>query len=828
MSALSSSGRTQALAERLVLILLVIGATGVLFGVLLVPTAVVASDTLDFVAGDLLDVGPLPEAEAPPQNSFILARDGSQLAEINFNENREPATLEQIPDIVEQAVISTEDATFYEHHGINVQAIVRAGLSNLESGQIESGASTITQQYVKNAFLADRATEQTIDRKITEAVWAVELEKRLTKDEILERYLNRIYFGAGAYGVAAAAQRYFSASLDDLTLPQAATLAGTIRDPRRNDPIANPEAAKARRDIVLGQMATEGYITDQQRDVARATPMETNPSEIPPPDRPFWVDWITRQLTNEDVAKAIGPGATEPLELMGKTAEDRIATVFQGGLRITTTLDPEWQKLRRGRDRREADLRGRTRATRSPASPWAGSCRSSLAAGRCARWRWGRTSTARAPRTSSGPAPPRTASCCAPRPRSTRWSPAGVGRGASRGRRSSPSWPRPRSRPASRPGGPSTPRGGQTLEGCGQGDYAPNNAGGDGIRDMYDGTKFSVNMFFAKLAREVGPPNVQDVAERLGLRTWSATHQVGGADCSIGLGATDVTPLEMAVAYSTFANRGEYCAPYAIEKIESADGRVLYEHTNTCDQVVGQDVIDRVVDIMQGPVTPGGTAGFMSSAMSPYPVRGKTGTTDDSRDAWFVGYVKQLATAAWIGYPNGERIYETVEQATAACPRFHDGEDNPADYAEGVAKCPATTRLMQGVTIGGQGYRVVYGGTIPAPMWADYMSQAVQRFEADALPRPGPAARLDRARPDRRHHRGRGAPDRRVGRPQPHRPLRHQLRARRHHRRPGPRPGDHRASRQRRLPAAVRRAGRVPHRPGRPRAQPGRGRAGPA
>ena len=737
MSALSSSGRTQALAERLVLILLVIGATGVLFGVLLVPTAVVASDTLDFVAGDLLDVGPLPEAEAPPQNSFILANDGSQLAEINFNENREPATIEEIPDIVEQAVISTEDATFYEHHGINVQAILRAGLSNLESGQIESGASTITQQYVKNAFLADRATEQTIDRKITEAVWAVELEKRLTKDEILERYLNRIYFGAGAYGVAAAAERYFSVSLDDLTLPQAATLAGTIRDPRRNDPIANPDAAKARRDIVLGQMATEGYITEQQRDVARATPLETKPSEIPPPDRPFWVDWITRQLVNEDIAEAIGPGATEPLELMGETAEDRIATVFQGGLRITTTLDPEFQKFAEDaiRNRLTYEDEPATELAREPmggivsVEPGSGAVRTMALGpyeyGSCAEdQEW------------AGTAEDGEKLCT--KTKVNPLVPGGGGSGRQPGSSFKPFVATTALEAGIPPGWTVDATGGQTLEGCGQNDYAPENAGGDGIRDMYDGTKFSVNMFFAKLAREVGPPNVQDVAERLGLRNWSATHEVGGADCSIGLGATDVTPLEMAVAYSTFANRGEYCAPYAVEKIETADGRVLYEHSNDCDQVVGQDVIDRVVDIMQGPVTPGGTAGFMSSTMAPYPVRGKTGTTDDSRDAWFVGYVKQLATAAWIGYPNGERVYETVEQATAACPRFHDGEDNPADYAEGVAKCPPTTRLMQGVTIGGQPYRVVYGGTIPAPMWADYMTQAVQRFEATPFPAPGP------------------------------------------------------------------------------------------
>jgi membrane peptidoglycan carboxypeptidase len=127
--------------------------------------------------------------------------------------------------------------------------------------------------------------------------------------------------------------------------------------------------------------------------------------------------------------------------------------------------------------------------------------------------------------------------------------------------------------------------------------------------------------------------------------------------------------------------------------------------------------------------------------LSPYPVRGKTGTTDDSRDAWFVGFVRQLATAAWIGYPNGERFYETVEQAAAVCPTYHDGEDGPADYPEGEARCPSITNLMQGVTIGGQGYRRVYGGTIPAPMWADYMTRrcSVSSRRASRAPARCPA-----------------------------------------------------------------------------------------
>jgi penicillin-binding protein 1A len=736
-----AEGRAQALVARISLIGVISAAIGVLIGMLLVPTAVLASDTLRFVAGDLLDVGPLPDAEAPAQNSFIYAADGSLLAEINFNENREPVPLADIPLILQQAIIATEDREFYDHHGINVQAILRAGIGNITAGGITGGGSTITQQYVKNAFLLDRATEQTLDRKIVEAVWAVELERRLTKDEILERYLNRIYFGAGAYGVRAAADRYFSKELDDLTLSEAATLAASIRDPGGNDPITNPQASRERRDIVLGQMAAAGFITQQQRDVARATPLEIDPSEIPPPDEPFWVDFITRQLVNESVATALGPGALEPMTLMGETASERIAAVFQGGMHIHTTLDPEAQ--RQAYDAIMARLSYEDEPREELAQePIGGITMVEVGSGAIRTMALGPHGYGSCEEDDewAGVAGDGQLLCD-----KTKFNPMIPGQGFGRQPGSSfkPFVVAAALEAGIPPGWTVDSRAGQVIEGCGTEEYAPRNAGGDGFRNMYDGVQLSVNVFHAKLAREIGPPTVQDLAARLGLRHWAETHTVGPVDCSIGLGATDVSPLEMAVAYATLANRGEYCAPYAIEKIEGPDGRLIYEHFNDCAQVLDPTVADRTIDILRGPVNPGGTAGNLQGRMSPHPVRGKTGTTDDSRDAWFVGFVQQFATAAWMGYPNGERHYETVEQAAAQCPRYHDGESgngNPVDYPEGVAKCPPVTKTMQGVTIGGQGYRQVYGGTIPAPIWGDFMTQVVQGLEPGRFTDPGPQA----------------------------------------------------------------------------------------
>jgi len=728
----AATTRGQALVERLGLLVVVTVVTGLLVGLLFVPPAVLASDAVDFVAGDLLDVGPLPEAELPPENSFIFAADDTLLAEINFEENRETVRLRDVPQVAVDAVISTEDATFYEHHGVNIQAIISAAFANVQAGGVERGGSTITQQYVKNAYLSDRATEQSIDRKIIEAVWAVELEKRLSKEDILERYLNRTYFGAGAYGIGTAAERYFSKEVGDLTLPEAAMLAGLIRSPERNSPLSSEDNALARRNIVLDQMVVNGFITADQRDAAKATPLELKISEPPPPEQPFWTDWVAQLLWNEDVATALGT-QVEALELMGETREERIQSVFQGGLRVYTTLRPDFQQAAEQaiQDALTADEESREQLASEPmggivsVEPGTGAIRT-MALG---PYNYG---SCREDEDWAGVADNGEMLCD-----KSKINPLVYGAGTEVGRQPGSSF-KPYVITAALeaglpPGWTTESSSGQVIEGCAD-NYAPNNAGGGGFQDMYSGVKGSVNVFHAKLVAEIGVTPVAEMAGRLGLREWRNRTPDSNLGCSIGLGATDVVALEMASAYATLANRGEYCAPFAIERIETRQGDLIYEHTPQCERVVDTDVVDRVVDIMRGPVTPGGTAGGMQAAMGAYPVRGKTGTTDDSRDAWFAGYIHQLATAAWIGYPNGTRYFETDEQAAAACPDQHQGG------LAGNICLPKEPKLMQNVTIGGEGYARVYGGTIPAPMWQAYMSQLLGNWEPEDFPAPGPLA----------------------------------------------------------------------------------------
>jgi penicillin-binding protein 1A len=731
VTAAAPTGRYGPVAARLSLLLAVAAGVGLLVGVLVLPAALAASDVLTSLEQDVLDVPPLGEADTPPQNSYVYAADGRELAELTFEENRVPVTLDQIPQDTINAVLATEDAEFYNHRGVNHAAIVRAALTNLRSGGIESGASTITQQYVKLAFLTP---EQTVARKIQEAVYAIEIEEQLSKDEILERYLNRSYFGAGVYGIGTAADRYFSKPVEELTLGEGATLAGMLRSPERNNPIADPVNAVTRRDIVLRQMAIHGFVSDAQAEAAVAQPLEPVISEPPAPANPYWVEWVSRLLTNDDVARALGT-QTDALDAMGSSFEERRRTVFQSGLRIHTTLDPELQAAAEAslRDHLTYDDEPRDAVAQEPTGsivsidPETGAIVTMAvgprAYGSCVEdGSWvgtGPRGELLCDRTKVNPAVPTN---------------PGASRSAPEGRQPGSAM-KPLLIAAALEDGVSPAltvdaTGPQDIDGCAnQGQpYTVNNSGGNGVLDMYEAVKQSSNVYHALLIADIGPEKLIDVADRFGIDTTD--HEPG---CSLALGTGPTTPLEMASAYATFANRGVHCAPFPITRIEDAEGRTVWEHQPDCNQVIDTEVVDRVVDIMAGSVQAGGTAPVAN--LGPWPTRGKTGTTNSYVDAWFVGYVKQLATAAWIGYDNGTLTFETEDAARAVC-----GSEPGDTFVTGdVWVCPEpTTQTLENVTIGGEYRSRVFGGTIPAPMWAQYMRTAVERFEPAGFPDPGP------------------------------------------------------------------------------------------
>ena len=702
------------------LLVAVTTATALMLGMLAIPGALATADMLDTFERELFDMPPLGEADTPPQNSYVYAADGSELAELNFEENRVPVDLDEVPQEVVNAVLATEDADFFEHRGVDHEAIARAFVANVRGGGIEQGGSTITQQYVKNAFLDD---DQTYQRKLQEAVYASELERRLTKQEILERYLNRTYFGRGTYGIGTAAERYFSKSLDELTLGETAALAGLIRAPERNNPINNPENTQDRRDVVLRQMAHHGFITDDQARVAAEEPLEPQISEPTPPTNPFWVEWISRLLTIDEVAEGLG-SQTDALELMGSTFEERRRTVFQSGLRIHTTLDPQLQEYAEDalqqhltyEDEPPEEIAREPMGSLVTVDPDTGGIVAMAIGpheyGSCSEddsW-VGEDAQGRllCDRTKLNTVVPVEGSPMARRQPGSSFKPFLAAA-------------------ALEDGVPPTlvmdATGPQTIEDCrdGDGEWEVRNTGGDGVLDMYEAIERSSNVYHARLVEDIGPAKLVDMAQRLGV-----TDSPMGEDCALALGAGSVTPLEMASAYATLANSGVRCAPFAITRIEDAEGQTVWEHDENCGQVVDAEVADRVIDLMAGPVSSGGTA--PDANLDPWPTRGKTGTTNDFTDAWFVGFVRQLSTAAWIGYPGGTTQFASLEQAQATCRQGANLEE---------PRCVERRRL-ENVTIAGSSYSRVFGGTIPAPMWTTYMQRAVQDLEQRSFPTPAP------------------------------------------------------------------------------------------
>ncbi len=755
---MNTASRTRAIVERLVLIVAIVVATSLLVSSLALPGLTFASDTVDTFTDNFLDVAPLPELTDPPENSFIYASNDQLLDEINFRENREPVKYADIPSVMVDAVVATEDAEFWNHNGVNTNAIVRSAVSNVAAGEIVGGGSTITQQYIKIAYAyqSDDATVETLDRKIQEATWAVQLEERMSKEEILEAYLNTAYFGSGAWGVATAAQRYFSKDLADLTVGEAATLAGTIRAPGANNPIENPGNARTRRNIVLGQMAEEGFISTRQRDLARASELSVEESTRAEPTNPFWTNWVTELLTNESTAATLGDEQVQLLRALGDDTEGRTTRVFQGGLRITTTLDPDLQGMAEDTitDFLTDDKPNRRKIAREPMAglitiePGSGAVRT-MALGPYA---WGTclgnpgdpSDDDFAGRTNKG-------ELLCDRTQVNPLIPAGGGTARQPGSAFKPIVQTAAIEVGIPPGytidsDDAETQGGEPIKECDDADdetgfYTPANSSAGGLRDMYSALESSVNVYHARLTGEIGPGTVGEMAQRLGLREWARTIErtdaLGGSldnlQCSVGLGGYDATPLEMASAYATLANRGSYCPPYVIERIEDRNGEVLYQHQDACEQVVDQLVVDREVDVMAGPVSDNGTAPMVGDALE-HPVRGKTGTTNSSRDAWFLGFTTRYATAAWMGYANGIRSYDTVADAVDACPSSHDGDDNDLPDRQ----CPPDLKVMVDVNIGGTDYEVVQGGTIPAPMWADYMVKVMDPFEPEGFPEPPP------------------------------------------------------------------------------------------
>ena len=648
---------------RVGLVLLATAASAVLLAATIAPAVFTADAAVDSVERELFGHPPLPdELPVAAQISHVLDRDGEPITELHGPIEREPVALDDISQAAVDAVIATEDADFYEHDGVNHDSILRAGLRNAQAGGIEEGASTITQQLVTMAYLEP---DPTIDRKIREIVWAIEFEEHYSKDEILEQYLNRIYLGHGVYGIGTAADYYFSTPASDLDLAQSTLLAGAIRAPTTNNPIDNPGAAASRRDIVIQQMQALDLVDDEDAEAVLGTDVELDVREEQDGE-PFWEDLVKRVIYDPDVD--LQPGLQEAV---GDTVEGRVDALFEGGLEITTTLD--------------RDMHGRAIATVADHldDPVAGPLASLITVDH----RDGAVRALALGPKEFGPCDEDNEPCT-----TTQVNPSVPGIGGS-GRQSGSAFKPFVSAAALEQGEDvdieyETPSG-EEIEDCGWNEeWEPENFDleSHGEIEMPEAMRDSTNVYFAKLARDVGVTDVVDTARAHGLSHSPNLGDFGEQDCSIGLGSAEVFPWEMTAGYGTWANNGEHCEPYLIERIVDRDGEVLYEHEPDCQRATDEDTAASMRELLAEPVSSDGTAAAVGAALPD--AIGKTGTTDDFRDAWFVGSEGVHTTASWMGF------------------------ERPDAHPDG----------MRNLTVGGQFYERVAGGTLPAPMWADYMT----------------------------------------------------------------------------------------------------------
>jgi penicillin-binding protein 1A len=638
----------------------------------------------------------LPKAKAGVASSMSHVYDinGNEIAVFRQYETSIPVQQKDIPEVLKQAVVSIEDRRFYSHGGVDPQGTLRAMWADIR-GQAIQGGSTITQQYVKNAYTG---RTRSVARKVREAILASQLDRQAPKDEILYRYLSTIYLGGGAYGVGAATQTYFRKPVTQLTLPEAALLAGVIRAPSYYDPRLNPDGAESRRQLVLQTMLDQRRITPDQFAQASAAHVYVVGAGVPPPKGPhtdvfpperqqtqfpYFVDYVSKYL-------------------VAKYGHDR---VYRGGLRIQTSLDPTLQA------QAEASIANALKGTKSPremslvaVEPQTGFVKALVG---------GRDFGASQVNLALGACPP------PPKPEQS---------GAET---STP----PADQPICVPGGGGGRQPGSSFKpftlakafeegitpdrvysaphtynyrGCrNRPDCTVHNVEGEGggAMTLRSATAHSVNTVFAQLIENVGVKPAAELAHRLGITRVNpdGTDAITGRPygLSITLGTPDVAPLDMAAAFSVFSARGLQNPATPIVKIEEPGGNVLEDNTKREPKRVMAEVIaDNVTDVLRGVIS-GGTG---TNANINRPAAGKTGTSENFGNAWFVGYTPTLSTAVWMGNSDGE-----------------DRDPLP----------------------GG-----TYGGTTPARTWANFMSEALKDVPVTDFNQPAPlkpvADELDR------------------------------------------------------------------------------------
>lgn len=639
---------------------------------------------------------PTPKPGIESRITHIYDATGAEIGVLRKFDTSIPVTAADIPEVLKQAVVSVEDKRFYSHGGIDPFGALRALWADLRGKRVVQGGSTITQQYVKNVYTSG---ERTLARKIREAVLASQLDRKVTKDEILYRYLSNIYLGGGAYGIGAAAESYFKTPVHDLNASQSAMIAGLISAPSDFEPRSNPTQAETNRVFVLDEMLKQNRIGQAEHDQAVSEHLFLPTPEHPKPDgpatvvhplelqsatQPYYVDYVRRYLTTKYGADL----------------------VYRGGLKVETALDPKLQA------QAETSVRNALAGTSPPlemalttVEPNTGFVKA-MVGGRDFAKSQVNLALGNCPEDYVQPVdgPP----CL-----------SGGGSGRQPGSSFKPFTLAKAFEEGIGPGrvyaGPSS----YTFPNC-KGDCTVHNveSGGYGPITLRQATQYSVNTVFAQLIVDVGIKDTAEMAHRLGVTMVDPNGKQSNGEpygASLTLGAAEVSPLDMASAYSVFAARGIQYSATPVVKVTDAHGTVLEDNTKRKGKrVLAEAVADNVTDVLKGVIT-GGT-GTGANIGRPDGSAGKTGSTEDNHDAWFVGFTPALSTAIWMGYSD------------------------------------SNTRSLKNI----KGVATVFGGTIPASTWKDYMGQALKNAPPADFPKPavlagdinaGPRRQLEDLRP---------------------------------------------------------------------------------
>jgi 1A family penicillin-binding protein len=609
-------------------------ASNTVLATVMVASAVTAGSLL----GLALNFRNLPDVRilssyAPTETSYIYDIKGKLLSRLHGEANRQVVKLDRISPAMKRAVLAIEDSNFYRHHGVNLNSIGRAVTVNLSSGGVKEGASTLTMQLVKNIFLTPK---RQFTRKLVESVMAIRVEQVFNKDEILEMYFNNIYWGHNSYGVETAAQSYFNKPAARLNLAEATMMAGIIQAPEDYSPILHYKAAKERQLVVIRRMQDLGWISAQEAQTARETPLKIGkPTAWSGSSLPYVTDAIIQELNSR----------------FGKE------TVLKGGMRIQTTVDFQMQKMA------EASIHSSYQRLR------------------------GRGLSAKDLQVALVAIDPRTHFIKA--------IVGGVDYDKSQLNRVTQSRRQPGS--SFKPfvyytafaSGKFTPSSvivdGPVQYRDGGGWYRPKNYGGSfsGAMSIRNALFVSQNVPAVIVGQKVGVDKVVEICRRLGF------HSPLPPVVSLPLGSVDVTPLEMAGAYATFASNGWHSEPTMIVRVTDSRGNVLLDNTPKPQLILDPWATASLTSVLQGVISSGtGKAAYLGR-----PAAGKTGTTDNERNVWFVGYVPQLAAAVWIGDDSNRALGKGITGGHYAAPIWRDFmaqalKNEPVEYFPDPAKFP--------------------------------------------------------------------------------------------------------------------------------------------